>query len=497
MNKQEEIEYIGQLLLEKGFKTWFEYMFKAIRETKFVVEPIHPEIFELFEDIYNGKEKRVNLNIPPRSAKTTMAEFIIAYAYTLNPKCNFIYTSYSQSLLTTIASEVADILESPVYKAMYPHKTIIKENEDLLPIDEFWANYLQQETKGKQNVYTSRKITTYAGGTCLFASIGAQITGMGCGQRTAKGFSGALIIDDANKPADIRSEVMREKVSRYYEETLLSRLNNPNVPIINIQQRLHVQDLSGILEEKYKFKTIRRPLLDDNGVCQIPSQYTNERIEELKKNNYMFSAQYQQMPIILGGQVIKRNWFKYYPSSSEYHYKRILITADTAMKVKEHNDFSCFIVGGVTDNNNLHILDIVHGKWEAPDLKRIAVDVFNKWKYDLHTGVMCSGLYIEDKASGVGLIQELKRAGVPVIPIQAEKDKLTRVENVLSYIESGMVYLPDAPTYGNNELLLNECESFSRDDSHVHDDIVDTLCYLIQEGIAKTKVSILDFFLND
>ena len=179
-----------------------------------------------------------------------------------------------------------------------------------------------------------KKITTYQGGICLFSPIGGQITGYGCGVRSAKKFSGALIIDDGNKPADVRSQTMRDRVLRYYEETLLSRLNNPYVPIINIQQRLHVEDLSGTLEKKYRFNTLKKPLLDENGVCQIPSQYTPERIEELKKNNYMFLSQYQQEPIILGGQVIKRAYFRYYPVAKEYQYKRILIAADTAMKTK-------------------------------------------------------------------------------------------------------------------------------------------------------------------
>lgn len=495
MDKKDEVEYIGQVLLERGFEDWFRYMFRIIEGRPFIVEPLHSEMFEVFSGIYKGELLRINVNVPPRSAKTTFAKYYIPYAWTINPKCNFIYTSYSQSLLADISNQIAQILEHPVYKAMYPQSGISREDENLDPVNDFWAAYLEKEN-GK-NVYSAKKITTYKNGTALFSSIGSQITGYGAGIRNCDDFSGALIIDDANKPADIRSQVMREKVLRYYEETLLSRLNNPYVPIINIQQRLHVEDLSGGLESKYNFVTLRKPLLDDNDNCQLPSQYTKERIKELQKNNYMFSAQYQQMPIVLGGQVIKREWFNYYPTNLKYKYKRIFITADTAMKVKEHNDFSCFIVNGITDDNHLHILEIVHGKWEAPDLKRVVVDLFNKWKLQPETGLACSGLYVEDKASGIGLIQELKRYGIPVIGLVADKDKLTRVENSLPYIESGMVLLPNAENYGNNKVLLDECEAFTRDDTHIHDDIVDTLCYAIQEGLAKTKVSILDYFLNE
>ena len=140
----------------------------------------------------------------------------------------------------------------------------------------------------------------------------------------------------------MRSELMRMKVLRYYEETLLSRLNNPNVPIINIQQRLHLEDISGLLKEKYNFYTVKRPLIDENGKCLIPTQYTEERIKELQINNYMFSAQYQQEPIVLGGDVIKREWFRYYDVNTKFNYQKIVIAGDTAMTVKEHSDYTCW-----------------------------------------------------------------------------------------------------------------------------------------------------------
>lgn len=489
------VEYLGQRLLERGFAVWFRYLFRVIEGVPFTVDPIHPDLFQYCQDIYDLKIKRLCLNLPPRSAKTTLMAYLVVFAITNNPKCNIIYTSYSQALLGEISTRVMNILESPMYKAMYPHKVIL-QTEAASPVDDFWEDYRLEETKGKTNIYNTKRIQTYAGGICLFASIGSQITGYGCGIRNGKGFTGMLVIDDANKPADMRSQIMREKVLRYFEETLLSRLNNSNVPIINVQQRLHVEDLSGLLIKKYNFELLKKPLLDENGVCQIPTQYTEERIAELKVNNYMFETQYQQNAIILGGQVIKRDYFRYYPVK-EYHYKRILIAADTAMKVKEYNDYSVFLAGGVTDDNRLHVLDMKRGKWEAPDLEKVAVEFWNRFKRDPKTGVMCNGLYVEDKASGIYLVQSLKsKYGIPVIGLKVDNDKLTRAEGVLPYIESGNVLLPESETYGFVPDLLNECESFSRDDSHIHDDIVDALVYLIQESLGKAEVSLLDFFMR-
>lgn len=489
------LQDIGLLYLSAGFEKWMRYMFHLIEGRSFIVEPIHADMFQLMTDVLEGKVIRINENVPPRSAKTTFAKYLISYAWTLNPKMNFIYTSYSESLLANISKELMGILEHPAYKAMYPQNRVIEGEQDITPTDDFWYNYLAQFYKGK-NIYTSKKITTYEGGICLFSPIGGQITGYGAGIRGAKKFSGALIIDDGNKPADIRSQTMRDKVIRYYEETLLSRLNNPYVPIVNIQQRLHIGDLSGILQEKYNFQTLKKPLLDENGVCQIPSQYTPERIKELQINNYMFLSQYQQEPIAEGGNVIKRDYFRYYPTASQFNYKRILISGDTAMKVKEYNDYSVFIVGGVTNENQLHILDIVRGKWEAPELEKIAIATWNKYKSNPLTGLMCNGFYIEDKASGTGLIQGLKaKYGVPVFGVKADIDKLTRCENVLPYIESGQVLLPESENYSFVPDLLAECEAFSRDMSHTHDDQVDALGILIQEALGKTTVSLLDYFM--
>ena len=480
-------EYIGKCLIERGFEVWFRYLFRVIEGKPFVMEAIHEGLFEYFDKLYKGETTRLNINVPPRSGKTTLAKYFLVFALTINPKANIIYTSFSQSLLMDIATSVRAILEHPIYKAMYPSFNTYDE-ESINPIDDFWREYLQKETG--HNTYSAKKITTRYGGVCLFASIGSQITGYGAGQRNGDGFTGALILDDANKPADIHSQTMRSKVERYFEETLLSRLNNSNVPIVNIQQRLHLEDLSGILQKKYKFETLKRPLLNADGICQLPKQYTDERINELKINNYMFVSQYQQEPIILGGAVIKREWFGYYDINKEYNYKRIVIAGDTAMSIKESADYTCFLVGGVTLDNKLHILQMVHDKFEYPELKRQAINLYNS--YQTRDKTKASALFLENKASGIQLIQDLKQSSMPVTAIDVTKDKLARVEEVLEFMANGLVLLPDSMTYSNNQDLLAECEAFTRDLSQKHDDIVDTLVHLINNTIANRKVSILE-----
>ena len=99
-------EYLGQLLLEQGFKTWFLYMFRVLEGRPFKVEPIHEDMFQLAQDVLDQKIIRANENVPPRSAKTTMCKYIVLYTFTVNPKANFIYTSFNQGLLADISKNL-------------------------------------------------------------------------------------------------------------------------------------------------------------------------------------------------------------------------------------------------------------------------------------------------------------------------------------------------------------------------------------------------------
>lgn len=470
-------QYIGDILLKSGFETWFRYMFRMVEGRAFTIDPIHKDLFVVFDDIYNLRTIRQTINLPPRSSKTTLCKYFICYCWAINPKCNFIYTSYSQSLLNDIAREIAGILESPIYKAMHPFKHALSQ-ENISAIDGFWDDYFQEIKKsdkkdGKSsNDYSSKKITTYAGGVCVFASVGSQLTGFGAGVRGINGFGGCLIMDDLCKPSNMLSVVLREKTNSYFSNTLISRLNHAMVPILNVQQRLHLEDITGYLQANYNFNMLVKPLLDENGVCQVPSQYTEQYINELKVNDYDFEAQYMQRPIRQGGGVFKVEWWRFY-NDTNLAYRRIFITADTAMKTKEYNDFTAIGVWGLTQSNQLYLLDMVHGKFEAPELESVFLGLWNKWKNGIN-GRPVSAVYIEDKASGTGLIQSLRRqGGMPILAFIPEKDKLTRANDVVGYVASGNVYLPNGPTDPISKIFLDELTAFSSDMSAPHDDIVD------------------------
>lgn len=484
-------QYFGQVLLSKGFRVWFLYMFYVVEGTKFVEEAIHEDLLKTYQDIYDLKSIRNVINVCPRSAKTSMTTYFLTFCLAKEPKCNFIYTSFSQILLASISKKVYSILEHPVYRAMYNHFIQPKiEQQEESPIDNFWADYLQKDNNEK-NLYSATRILIASGGTLLFVSIGSTITGFGAGIRSITDkFTGAVIVDDPNKVSEIRSETMRLKTIEYFNGTLLSRLNHSSVAILIIQQRLHVEDLSGYVLQKYNYSHLIKPLLV-NDICQLPYQYSVDRIEELKKDAFNFQAQYQQSPMLEGGNVIKDHWFRYYDNLENTQLRSIFITGDTASKVKQHNDYTVFCLWAVSCDNQLYLLDMIRGKWEAPELKQNVLAFYNKWrsKYFLNNkstkNVYVNALYIEDKASGTGLIQELSRSVLPVLAVQVDADKLTRLHNVQSYIEGGRVCLPKHNQDHIVKPFIDECIKFTRDDSHKHDDIVDNLTMALSQAFEK------------
>ena len=463
-------EYLGQLLLQQGFKTWFLYMFRVIEGKPFILEPIHDEIFELFDKIEKKEFIRANLNVPPRSAKTTCCKYFIDYALLKNPRCKFIYTSFNQNLLSDISKEMAGIMENPIHQAMYPGIYGAEDVEEN-PVDDFWKEYINRENH--KNTYTNRKIVTARGGEILFAAVGSQITGFGAAVRGSKEFSGGIIQDDLNKPADIHSQTMRDKVLRYFEETLLSRLNDSDGLILNVQQRLHIEDITGHLIRKYNFYTLRKPLIDIHGVCQIPSQYTEQRIQELKFNDTMFQAQYQQEPIAERGLIIKRDWWKFY--KDEKVNGQIIMTADTAFKVSKTSDYSCIQVWELRKDRMI-MREMLVDRWEFPELIENAKKLWDKWQ-DPDLLNRAQYFFIEDKASGTPLQQTLIREGINAIawkPGEYEypDDKVGRTKTLSWDVFRGMVYLPEGDPM--SEYLINESALFAEDNSQSHDDSVDT-----------------------
>ena len=486
------IEEVERLVLkakcERDHLFFSRYFFKHRQGIKFRVNWHHVLIADTVQRVIDGELKNVVINVPPGSSKTELVAInLIARGLALNPRARFLHISYSDDLALLNSETAREIVGSDEYQALWP----------LAIADD-------AKSKKRWNVIADGK---KAGGVYA-VSLGGQITGFRAGHM-AEGWQGAIIIDDPLKVEDAYSKTNRDKANRKLVSTVKSRKANPDTPIIVIMQRLAEEDPTGFIKAgkvpgDWEFVEIPA-LITDEYVEQLPERVRAlversdtdgdgrfsywpykeplaDMLEMERADRYVFSGQYMQRPSPLGGGIIKSANFGRYNVPPEFH-KRV-IYADTAQKTAERNDYSVFQCWGHGKDGRVYLLDQIRGKWPAPELRQKAIDFWNKHlPYDMHFGAPLVRMMIEDKASGTGLIQDIHASGsIPVSGIERNRDKLTRVMDVVSYIDAGLVCIPaDAPWVSD---FTNECDAFTPDDTHAHDDQIDPMVDAINDMLA-------------
>ena len=173
-----------------------------------------------------------------------------------------------------------------------------------------------------------------------------------------------------------------------------------------------------------------------------------------------------QDPVAEEGAILKREWWQPWKGSVP-SLKHVIQSYDTAFSKKETADYSAITTWGVFEptegDNCLILLDAERGRWDFPELKAVAMEAYKYWEPE--------SVVVEAKASGQSLIQELRRAGIPVIDFVPTrgKDKHARVNACAPVFESGNVYYPSEGHFA--EEVIEECAAFP---FAQHDDYVDS-----------------------
>lgn len=423
-------------------------------------------ICHALERVVISKSKRLIINVPPRSGKTELAVInFIAWCMGNWPDSEFIHASYSKRLATNNTFNARAVMQHEAYAAI------------------FGSPQMRGDSNAKDEFRTEQGGVVYATGN------DGTITGYGAG-KMRNTFGGALLIDDPHKAGEANSPVMRQNVIDWFSTTMESRKNSPETPIIIIMQRLHEKDLSGFLlggGNGEAWDHVNIPAIEDDRSFW-PEQFPLDDLRRMESTDaYRFAGQYMQNPAPIGGGIFKDEWWRYYQVAPALEYRAIY--ADTAMKTKEQNDYSVFECWGKTKEGKAVILDMVRGKWEAPELLIQARAFWAKHRA-MENGTL-RAMKVEDKASGTGLIQTLKREGVPVIPIQRNTDKVTRAMDVAPQIQAGNVLLPQSAPWLSD--LLAEASVFP---NGAHDDQLDPLMDAISDMLnPQAKRDIVMEFL--
>ncbi|HXA69595.1 MAG TPA: phage terminase large subunit [Stellaceae bacterium] len=398
--------------------------------------------------VARGQVRRLILNVPPRSMKSITASIgFTAWLLGHDPTKRIICASYADDLARKLSIDTRVVMESPWYQELFPETRLA--------------------AKRPRNVelITTRRGTRYAAG------MNGALLGRG---------ADLIVIDDPIKSSDALSQAERRRVNETFDNTLLTRLNDKRTgAIVIIMQRLHEDDLVGHVTASGEWEVVSIPaiateekpyqLSDDPEDVYIrrPGEVLHPReprdvLETIRRaqGSLIFSAQYQQAPVPPQGNIVKREWLRYY-SRRPAAFDVIMVSWDTASTISESADFSVGTVWGAR-GLDFYLLDLVRDRFEVPDLRREVMRLAREWGADQTV--------IEDTDIGRAIVQDLRRSGEASVVLRPVRfDKEARFLAQSARFESGQVHVPESTPW--LATWLNELLAFP---NGRHDDQVDS-----------------------
>ncbi|EOF5040194.1 phage terminase large subunit [Providencia rettgeri] len=475
--KQRQIERAKNNLLD------FTLYTNPIYETGWFNELLFAELDQFLKDAEAGLMPRLMIFAPPRSGKSEAASRRFpAYVLGKHPNWNVIACSYSSDLANRMSRDTQRIITSPRYNEIFPETNLTLSRAGAggaIRTAELWEII---NSKGD-----------IQGGSYRAAGVNGGITG--------QGMNIGIIDDPAKDYKTASSPTYQEAVIDWYDTTFFTRADPKINGIIIILTRWHKDDLAGQLLKKAEeggeqWRVVSFPMeaeehevhelngkkysLRKPGEILFPERMPQSFVDKAKqRGSLVWNALYQQRPTAKGGGLIKSEWFGEYKELPPLKWRAVY--GDTAQKTKEVNDFSVFEHWGLGVDGYMYLIDMIRGKWEADELKRRAVAFWNSCKHLKNAPLR--HMAIEDKASGTGLIQSIRKDALcPVKAIQRDKDKYTRLMDTQGFIESGYIKLPSDKPFVSDFLV--EMESINPD-FNTHDDQLDPM----MDAITEMKVN--------
>lgn len=446
---------------ERSLLFFARYIYKENTGVKFKQYEHLVYIASILHEIYQLKHRRVIFNIPPRYGKTELViKLFIAWCLAKKDTSKFIHLSYSDSLALDNSSKTKEYIESDAFQSL-------------------WGMKLKQDAKSKSKWYNTK------GGGVYATSAGGAITGFGAGGSDETIFDGAILIDDPLKPDDAQSEIKRNTVNERYDTTIKSRVNNRNVPIIVIMQRLHENDFTGFLldKEDENWLHISLPAITDDNKPLCPDKHTLPELEVMRQSNqYVFAGQYMQQPAPPEGGEWKKDWFGIINLHNLPKGLKFEAFIDGAYTKNTQNDPTGIEVIGSGDGN-MYILSAVDKYMTLPELKKFIPNYYKSLPQYNEKPLNVSITLIEPKASGKSLKQvlrsELKMNVAEIKTDFVNQSKIECARTASPYIEGGRVYLVKGSW---NSHYLSQVGTFP---NALHDEHVDLTSYAIERYFIK------------
>ena len=413
------------------------------------VQGKHHEIYaDKLQKVAEGKIKRLIVNMPPRHTKSEFASYLFpSWLMGRKPETKIIQATHTAELAVGFGRKVKNLIDSEVYRDVFP------------------------EVKLAADAKASGRWSTSKGGEYYAVGVGGALAGRG---------ADLCIIDDPVSEQDALSPTALDNIYEWYTSGPRQRLQ-PGGSIIIVMTRWSIRDLTAKVLAKQaeggadKWEVVEFPaIFPDTDNVLWPEYWKKEELEAVRASIPVtkWNAQYLQNPTAEEGAIIKREWWNVWDSGEPPACSYIIQSYDTAFSKSERADFSAITTWGIFepvdgDGEAIILLDAQRGRWDFPELKEVAQDLYQEFEPDM--------VLIEQKASGMPLTQELRRMGIPVTPFTPSRgaDKFTRMNACAPVFESGMVYRPDM---NFAEEVVEECAAFPNGE---HDDLADSMTQAI------------------
>ena len=438
-------EYKDSLKREKAQKDFMAF----VRQMwpGFINGGHHKIMAQKFQDIADGKLRRLIINMPPRHTKSEFASYMLpAWFLGKFPDKKIIQCSNTAELAVGFGRKVRNLVGSSQYHEVFP------------------------EVNLKSDSKAAGRWDTNKGGTYFAIGVGGTVTGKG---------ADLLIIDDPHSEQEAAiaatNPEVYDKVFEWYSSGPRQRLQ-PGGAIVVVMTRWSLKDLTGrILKSAFErdgdeWEVISFPAILPSERPLWPAFWPLNELLALKEELPVskWNAQYQQSPTSEEGALVKRDWWQKWETDTPPKCEFIIQSWDTAFTKNERSDYSACTTWGVFYLNedemqpNIILLDAMKERLEFPELKERAFKMYKEWEPD--------AFIVEAKASGTPLIFELRRMGIPVTEFTPTRgnDKIARLNSVTDLFASGKVW---APGKRWADEVIEEMAAFPNSD---HDDLVDS-----------------------
>jgi predicted phage terminase large subunit-like protein len=443
---------------ENSLLFYARYIYKENHNRKFIMSPHFERLAEFLEAVHRGEITRGIINIPPRYGKTELViKMFVSWCIAINNVSRFLHLSYSDALALDNSSQTKEYIQSEAYQTL-------------------WKMELKKDAQSKSKWFNE------FGGGMYATSSGGAITGFGAGVADSEEFSGAILIDDPLKPDDAFSEVKRKAINNRYNNTIRSRVNGRNIPIIVIMQRLHEEDMSGFLLDGgsgEEWEHLCMPVLNEDNTPLWNDKHNFEEIEQIRQaDRYTFSGQYMQTPSPDAGGEWKKEWFQIIKRQDLPNDIQWQVFVDGAYTKETRNDPTGLQASGKS-GNNLYILSSIDKYLEMPELLKFLPTYIDS------LGVDVGMTKVEPKASGKSLVQLVRQTtDLNISEIKSKFVSVSKIERARSstpYLEGGRVFLVEGMW---NEHFLHQVAMFP---NGKHDEHIDLTAYSIEDNLLQVN----------